>query len=77
MAKRDQHVVPSSGGDWAVRRTGAERATRIFDTQKEAVTYARSLAKKERGELYIHAKDGTIRQKDSFGRDPLPPRDKR
>ncbi|GJI88877.1 DUF2188 domain-containing protein [Duganella hordei] len=74
--KRDQHVVPSSSGGWAVRRTGAERASKVFETQQEAVRHARTIAKKERSELYVHKKDGTIRARDSYGNDPSPPKDR-
>lgn len=75
--KKDQHVVPSTTGGWAVRRSGAERASKVFDTQGKAVEHARAMAKKEHCELYIHGKDGTIRQRSSFGNDPHPPKDKR
>jgi uncharacterized protein YdaT len=74
--KKDQHVVPSSSGGWAVRRTGAERASKVFETQQEAVRHARTIAKKERSELYVHKKDGTIRARDSYGNDPSSPKDK-
>jgi uncharacterized protein YdaT len=77
MKKSDQHVVPNTSGGWAVRRSGAERASKVLDTQQEAVRYARTIAKKEHGELYVHGKDGTIRQRSSFGNDPHPPKDKR
>jgi uncharacterized protein YdaT len=77
MTKKDQHVIPSTKGGWAVRRSGADRASRVFDTQKEAVTHGRDLARKQGGELYVHGKDGTIREKSSFGKDPRPPKDKR
>lgn len=77
MSKKDQHVVPSTSGGWAVRRSGAERASKVFDTQKEAIQHARSVAKSEKGELYVHGKDGTIRERNSFGNDPNPPKDKR
>ena len=77
MNKRDQHVVPSTGGGWAVRRTGSERASKVFPTQQEAIKHARQRAMKEEAELYIHRKDGTIRNRDSYGRDPFPPKDKK
>jgi hypothetical protein len=77
VMKSSQHVVPNLRGGWSVRRSGAVRASRLFDTQEQAVEYARTVAKKERAELYIHRRDGTISRKDSYGADPLPPRDRR
>ena len=76
MTKKSTHVVPNQNDGWSVRKTGAARASKVFETQQEAITYARQQAKKEHSELYIHKKDGTIRQRDSYGNDPCPPRDK-
>lgn len=76
MAKKSQHVVPSAEGGWAVRRVGAGRASKIFDTQKEATTYASTRAKSEKGEVYIHGRNGQIRSRNTYGKDPCPPRDK-
>lgn len=73
MSKTGRHVVSSPKGGWAVRKSGAERATRVFGTQEAAEKFARNLAKKEHAELYIHRKDGTIRKRDSYGRDFHPP----
>ena len=39
-------------------------------TQKQAIDIAREIAKNQKSELVIHKKDGTIRDKDSFGNDP-------
>jgi len=75
VAKRDQHVVPSTKGGWAVRRTGADRASKLFQTQEEAIRHGRELAKKEKSGLYVHRKDGTIRSRDSYGHDAYPPKE--
>lgn len=75
--KKDQHVVANPRGGWSVRHTGAARATRVFERQEDAVQYARKIARRESVELYIHRRDGTIKEKDSYGHDPLPARDKR
>ena len=75
MAKK-LHVVKSPSGRWSVHQSGANRASRNFETQGEAVTYARKRAKNDSGELYIHNRDGTISSRDSYGKDPQPPRDK-
>ncbi len=69
---KDQHVVPHPDG-WAVKKEGAERATKVTKTQKEAIDKGRDIAKNQGTELNIHGKDGQIRQKDSYGSDPHPP----
>ncbi len=70
MSRKDRHVVPNADRGWSVRKSGAERASRVFDTQRQAIDYARAQAKKDKAELYIHKKDGTIRERDSYGNDP-------
>ena len=72
MSARSQHVVPR-GDKWAVRKAGAERVTRHFGTQREAVEAARGLARNQGGEVFIHGRDGRIRERDSYGNDPFPP----
>lgn len=75
MAK-NQHVVPY-GKEWAVRGEGNERATSVHGTQAEAIDTAREIARKQRSELVIHRSDGRIRDRDSYGSDPLPPKSPR
>ncbi len=77
MAKKTLHVVKSPEGGWAVKRGGASRATKIYNTQRVAIDRGRKIAKSENAEFYIHSRDGRIREKDSYGKDPNPPRDKR
>lgn len=66
---KNQHVTPK-GDKWQVIGAGNERATKRFDTQKEAVDYAREIAKNQESELLTHNRQGQIRAKDSFGNDP-------
>jgi hypothetical protein len=73
MSSKGQHVVPS-GGKWSVRRAGAERASGLYATQREAIAAGRDLAKRQRTELYIHGEDGLIRERHSYGGDPTPPK---
>ena len=77
MATVSKHVVPSPSGGWALKNAGSSRASKTFDTQAEAVKHGRDAARKDGAELYIHGRDGTIKHKNSYGRDPLPPRDKK
>jgi|TARA_R110001592_G_scaffold147042_3_gene371470 hypothetical protein len=75
MSKKSQHVVKGSQGGWSVKKGGAGRASRNFDTQQEAISYGRELAKNQKAEFYVHGKDGTIKSKNSYGNDPFPPKD--
>ena len=71
MAVKGQHVVQRNGR-WAVRKTGADKVTVTFDTQSEAEKEARRIARNQQTEVYIHGRDGRIRERTSYGRDPLP-----
>lgn len=74
MPKRDIHVVPHPDG-WATKREGAHRAGVVTDTQGAAIERARDQAKRSHVEVVIHRRDGTIRDSDSYGNDPNPPKD--
>lgn len=76
MSKKSQHVVPADG-KWAVRGGGSAKATRTFNTQHAAIKNAQRIARNQQAELVIHGRDGKIREKRSYGRDPFPPRDRR
>ena len=69
-----KHVVPRPHGEWAVRNTGAARASKTFNTQAAAIAYGRDAARKDGVELYVHRVDGTIRERNSYGKDPHPPK---
>jgi hypothetical protein len=70
---KNQHVVPH-GANWAVIGEGNERHTSIHTTQQEAIDAARDIARNQHSELLIHGRDGRIRERDSYGGDPYPPR---
>lgn len=71
MSKKGQHVVPN-GERWSVRRAGSSRASGTYDTQKEAVAAAKKIARRQETELYVHGRDGRIRERSSYGKDPFP-----
>ena len=74
MPKPNIHVVPRDDGDWAVVREGNQRASSLHDTQADAIDRARQQARQDEVELLVHGRDGQIRQRDSYGNDPFPPR---
>jgi hypothetical protein len=66
------HVVPSGKG-WAVRPAkGAVSST--HRTQEAAIERGRRAAKQNQSELNIHGRDGQIREKNTYGKDPYPPK---
>lgn len=69
---KNVHVVPNDGG-WNVRVEGGKR-TEHYPTQGEAIQAGRRIARSNHSEHIIHGRDGRIRQRDSYGRDPFPPR---
>ena len=73
MSKRNQHVVPHKDG-WAVRGAGSQRASSVHATQSEAIDAARDIARNQETELFIHNRHGQIRERNSYGNDPFPPR---
>jgi uncharacterized protein YdaT len=71
----NQHVVKRPEG-WAVRGEGNSRDTSHHPTQSEAIDRARDIARTQQSEVVIHRPDGRIRDRDSYGNDPFPPRDR-
>ncbi len=61
--KMPYHITKHSDGGWQIKRGKAKKALKRFETQKEAIDYAKVL-EKEKGESYIiHKADGTTRKK--------------
>lgn len=73
----NQHVTKRSDGSWQVLGEGNSRATVVTKTQREAISKARDIAINQRAEVVIHGVNGRIRNKNSYGNDPCPPRDKK
>lgn len=47
---------------WRVRKSGSNKTIKFFKTQKEAIDYAKSLAKNADTDIVIHKVDGKIRK---------------
>lgn len=77
MSKRKtHHVVPNSAGGWDVKKGGAAKASRHFDTKKEAEEAGRAISQNQKTEFVVHGRDGVIQRSDSHGHDPNPPKDR-
>lgn len=71
---KNQHVTPHPDGGWQVIGAGNERATARTSTQADAINVARGIAINQQSEVVIHRPNGQIRDKNSYGNDPYPPR---
>lgn len=74
MARKSDVHVSKDGGRWKVTQGGSKISS--HNTQANAVDAARREARRDSVDLVTHGRDGRIRSKDSYGRDPLPPRDR-
>ena len=71
--RKNQHVVPA-GDKWGIKGEGNSSLTSTFDKQSDAIAAARQISKNQHSELFIHGRNGRIRERDSHGKDPFPPR---
>lgn len=74
MSKRNVHVVPNGTG-WAVREAGRTTPVSNHRTQGAAEDSGRRVAQDNQSELVIHRPNGQIRNSNSYGNDPCPPKD--
>lgn len=81
MAKKGPsiHVVPSATkpGQFVAKEAGNPKPVTRPASQAETIQKAIPLAKQNQSEVVTHRRDGTIRDSDSYGNDPNPPRDKK
>ena len=68
------HITPHKDGGWQVKTAGASKAAKRTSTQQEGIAFGTEQAKRNGSELYIHNKQGRIREKNSYGNDPFPPK---
>lgn len=74
MSKSNQHVLPHPKGGWQVKGAGNSRATVRTETQATAIKVAKGIAINKSSEVVIHRPNGQIRDKNSYGNDPYPPK---
>jgi hypothetical protein len=67
--KGDVHVVQADKG-WRVEVEGSGRAESTHKTQSAAWKKAKQIARQNRSEALLHGRDGRIRDRNTYGRDP-------
>lgn len=73
---KNQHITHNSNGGWNVLGAGNSKPTKILPTKQEAIDYGRTIAKNQKAELIIHGLNGKIQDKDSYGKDYCPPKNR-
>lgn len=76
MPRKERHVVSNPDGGWDSKREKAQRASKHFETKKEAMDWSRQKSRSEGSELIPHKRNGRIQNPESHGNDPNPPKDK-
>ncbi len=64
--KAPVHVEPRPDGTWAVVREGNKKASGVHSTRERAEKQARSIANKDGSEVYVHDRQDTVREHDSY-----------
>lgn len=59
---RVYHISKQSNGKWQVKLATGERAIKLFDTQQQAISYAKGLVRTQGGSIRIHAVSGKLRK---------------
>ncbi|MBO4594881.1 MAG: DUF2188 domain-containing protein [Clostridia bacterium] len=62
VVNKNYHISQRDDGKWQVKGAKAEKALKIFNTQAEAIKYAKTTAGNQDGSFTIHKKDGKIRK---------------
>ncbi len=58
------HISLHKDGKWQVKGEKAEKALKLFNTQQEAIAYAKTVAGNQEGSIIIHKVDGKMRKQD-------------
>ena len=59
---KQYHISLRVDQKWQLKYSGSTKAIKLFNTQKEAIEYAKPLAAKQKAALIIHRTDGKIRK---------------
>ena len=76
MPNKNIHTVHNEKG-WTNKYENSNKNLGHYDTKAEAQSAGKQMATNNKSEHIIHGLDGKIQNKNSYGKDPCPPRDKK
>ena len=74
MANDKNYWTSKTDNGWSVKKEGSSRASSNHSTQADAWIEARRLARGSGGEAYLKGENGQIRVRNTYGKDPYPPK---
>ena len=74
MKKDTVRVSPNADSGWRVHKSWWARDIAHCDNKAEAVNKARDIAQNQKTEVIIQKRDGQIGERNSYWKDPFPPR---
>ena len=72
--KKNYWTQRRQDGNWESKREGADRPAKVTETQAEAWKHSREKAKEAGGEAFLKNREGLIRERNTYGNDPHPPK---
>lgn len=66
------HVTKHPDG-WQAKEAKSDYPLAVFQKQSDAIKLGTTFAKANSSELFVHGRDGKIRERNTFGNDPFPP----
>lgn len=60
--QRVYHISKQPSGKWQVKLATGERAIKLFDTQEQAIYYAKALVRTQGGSIRVHSLTGKMRK---------------
>ncbi len=70
---RNIHITKHADG-WQAKEAKTVYPLAVFQKQSDAIKLGATFAKASNSELFVHGRDGKIRERNTFGNDPFPPR---
>ncbi len=72
--KKNTWTQQRPDGRWETKREGSQRASSVHRTQAQAWERGKELARNDGGEAFLKNSEGKIRERNTYGKDPFPPK---
>lgn len=71
MKRIKYELGPDGKGNWGLKKQGAERNTKNFETKEEGLKFSRPFVREQKNsQLIIKKQNGVIQTEHTYGNDP-------